>query len=154
MADLMHSSLRENNLKRLFYVPHLLLIDTCATTDISLEERKDYIEKTIKIANRFGFDLYVTSLETPEHIQNVDIKKEFEYSLPNIACQQRLHDSLQAVKDNTARDDLINNLHAQILVKAAAELECQKIFSPDSATSLAVKLMSGMKASNDKFYFW
>ena len=143
MADLMHSSLRENNLKRLFYVPHLLIVDTFGKNGISTEERKEYIERTVKIAVHFGFDVYVTSLETPEYIQKVDNKTGFEFSSPNSECRQKLQNSLSALKDNTAREDLIENLHAQILVKSAAELNCQKIFVPDSATSLAVKLMAG-----------
>lgn len=143
MADLIHSSLRENNLKRLFYVPLLVVVDTCGKENIGTEERKDCIERTVKIAIHFGFDVYVTSLETPEYFQKVDNKTQFEFSSPNIECRQRLQSSLSALKDNTAREDMIENLHAQILVKVAAELNCQKIFVPDSATSLAVKLMSG-----------
>ena len=74
MADLIHSSLRENNLKRLFYVPILVVVDTCGKENIGTEERKDCIERTVKIAIHFGFDVYVTSLETPEYFQKVENK--------------------------------------------------------------------------------
>ena len=144
MADLMHSSLRENNLKRLFYTPHLLVIDTYGKDDLSIEDRKIKVENIVKIAMHFGFDVYVTSLETPENIQLIDSKgNDFEYLLPKENSRLRLHESLLALKDNTARHDLIENLLADILVKSAKTLDCQKIFAPDSATSLAIKLMSG-----------
>ena len=73
----------------------------------------------------------------------MDNKTNFEFTSPNSDDTERLQNTFSALKDNTAREDLIENLHAQILVKAATELNCQKIFVPDSATSLAVKLMSG-----------
>ena len=146
MADLMHSSLRENNLKRLFYIPYLLVIDTCGTTDLCPSERKIRVEKLVKVAQHFGFNVYVTSVETPENIQTADGKNSnFEYSLPNKDSTLRMNESLTSIKDNTAREELIENLLAQVLVKGAKALGCQKIFVSDSATSLAVKLMSGKR---------
>ena len=149
MADLMHSSLRENNLKRLFYTPHLIMIDTFGKDKLDLEDRKRKVETIVKIAMHFGFDVYVTSLETPENIQLIDkIGQEFEYLLPKESSRLMFSESLNAIKDNTTRQDMIANLIAYILVKTAKKLECQKIFVPDSATTLAVKLMSGMFICN------
>ena len=144
MADLMHSSLRENNLKRLFYVPYLLVIDTFGISEFGSNERIVSVQRLLKIAQQFGFNVHVTSLETPENVQIVgsgDI--HFEYSLPNAEETLRLKESINAIKDNTARQDLIENILAQILMKTAKTFDCHKVFVSDSATLLAVKLMSG-----------
>ena len=145
MADLIHSSLRENNLKRLFYTPHLLVIDTWSATGVRInrEEAKTKVEQLVKLAQRFGFDVSVTSLEKPEELQKVDSVDKFEYTLPSEDATMKLHESVSSITENTARDELLKNLHAQVLIKIAKVLDCKKIFVSDSATSIAVTLMSG-----------
>ena len=145
MADLIHSSLRENNLKRLFYIPHLLVTDTWSATgaQINPEETRTKVEQLVRLAQRFGFDVSVTSLEKPEELQKVDSVDKFDYTLPSKDATINLHESVSSITENTARDELLKNLHAQVLVKIAKVLGCKKVFVSDSATSLAVTLMSG-----------
>ena len=111
-------------------------------------DRKAHIEGRVQMAIYYGFNVYVTSLETPQNIQSVpNNSSEFSYSLPNDQSILKLKMSLRDTKDNTAREDMLENLQAQVMVKTAETLNCQKIFVPDSATSLAIKLMSGEEIS-------
>ena len=146
MADLMHSSLRENNLKRLFYVPCLLIVDCLGQKRIGSEDRKSFIKRLVEKALHFTFDLYVTSMEDPGNIQHVEnTDNAFEYLVPSEESTNRLCQSFNSIKDNTAREDLEECLLANTLASTAKTLGCQKVFVPDSATSLAIKLMTGKK---------
>ena len=132
-------------MKRLFYIPHLLVTDTWSATgaQINPEETRTKVEQLVRLAQRFGFDVSVTSLEKPEELQKVDSVDKFDYTLPSKDATINLHESVSSITENTARDELLKNLHAQVLVKIAKVLDCKKIFVSDSATSLAVTLMSG-----------
>ena len=45
--------------------------------------------------------------------------------------------------DQTARSSLIKDLKRQLILRAAKELSCDKVFTGECATSLAITLLSG-----------
>ena len=51
---------------------------------------------------------------------------------------------LSQTSDQTAKASLIKDLKRQLLVRAALDLNCDKVFSGDCATSLAITLLSGV----------
>jgi hypothetical protein len=55
---------------------------------------------------------------------------------------------LSQTPDQTAKDSLIKDLKRQLLLRAAADLNCEKIFTGECATSLAITLLSGKKIAN------
>ena len=55
---------------------------------------------------------------------------------------------LSQTMDETAKDSLIKDLKRQLLLRAAADLNCEKIFTGECATSLAITLLSGIKFPN------
>ena len=50
---------------------------------------------------------------------------------------------MQAVQDVTGREDLIDALRKQLLQQLAADLGCDKVAMGDSATRVAVRVVSG-----------
>ena len=55
----------------------------------------------------------------------------------------RLMCSAQAVHDVTGREDLVDALRKQLLLLRAADLGCNKVAVGDSATRVAVRVVSG-----------
>ena len=51
--------------------------------------------------------------------------------------------SMQAVRDATGREDLTDALRKQLLLSRAADLGCNKVAMGDSATRVAVRVVSG-----------
>ena len=45
--------------------------------------------------------------------------------------------------DQTARSSLIKDLKRQLILRAAKDLTCDKVFTGECATSLAITLLSG-----------
>ena len=70
------------------------------------------------------------------------------YFLFNSFLGKELMALLSQTPDETAKDSLIKDLKRQLLLRAAADLNCEKIFTGECATSLAITLLSGMKFSN------
>ena len=60
---------------------------------------------------------------------------------------------LSQTPDQTAKDSLIKDLKRQLLLRAAADLNCEKIFTGECATSLAITLLSGKKIANLIYFF-
>ena len=66
----------------------------------------------------------------------------------NLFLGKELMALLSQTPDETAKDSLIKDLKRQLLLRAAADLNCEKIFTGECATSLAITLLSGMKFPN------
>jgi len=145
MIDMIYTSLKENSIKKLLYIPCLIVIDDCGKDHRLQFKRKAYVENIVDKAKNFGFQIYVTSIESPDYIQTVEeSNKDFEYSVPCDDLVKTTWKSINGIRDDTSRKNYIDNLRIEILMKTAEILKCQKIFLSDSGTSLAIKLIAGL----------
>ena len=141
MVDLIHSSLRDNNLKRHFYTVTIFIADfdfagNGDTTDT--EKRQDRVEKLKELVKGFEFEIRVGNLEA--FLRN-DLK--LTTNCGKIEPSDELTKILTGFRDGSAKEDFLKQIESKMNVQAARMLGCNKIFECDCASDLAVSLMAG-----------
>ena len=56
--------------------------------------------------------------------------------------EEPIKDTLDALSNRTAKDDLLHKLRQRLLIHTARQLKCNKIFVGDSATDLSINILS------------
>ena len=135
VMKLIQSSFEDkNNPKKIQYHPHIFIIDE---TEINSNFDLDSVVKTAK---SFNYPLYISSISTFLEKEltiysSTDYKKGSEDAFPKI---------LEQIPDASLRATFLKDVRSRILCNAAKVLSCNKIFSGECATSLAISLLSGV----------
>ncbi len=120
----------EKNPKKVAYFPHVFIID-----DPSLDTKS-----VIALAQKFNFPVFVASLSSYlDDAKNVQFFSAAEYKFDD-----NQGDILPKVDDPTSRQNLLQSLKRQLILRAAESYECGKVFTGESATSLAISLLAGV----------
>jgi len=102
------------------------------------------------LAKMFEFPIHIAHLSMVFSIQDESIGKistESSNYITNSDLNEKgkeLKVLLSQTSDQTARVSLIKDLKRQLLLRAATDLNCNKVFTGECATSLAITLLSGV----------
>lgn len=134
----------ENNPKKVSYIPHIFIIDELGI-DNSFE-----LSEVLKLAKTFDFPIYVAHLSMvmnckDETFQNV-ISESGDYVVGSDQTDngKEFLSLLSQTLDQSAKLSLIKDMKRQLMLRAASDLNCSKIFTGECATSLAITLLSGV----------
>merc|ERR1719189_3079633 len=106
--------------------------------------------EVLELAKMFDFPIFVAHLsmvlKSGEESKGKVVTESTNYlSTSDLNNEgKELMAMLSQTPDETAKDSLIKDLKRQLLLRAAADLNCEKIFTGECATSLAITLLSGV----------
>jgi len=154
MLDLVHSSLvRDASPKRHFYTVTLVIsdFDFAGNCGVDALARREKVTELIQLAKKFtGFEVQVgnfessliTSDKSDSHVKLCDVNGNgSDYEIPESDLD--LTQVLSGFKESSAKEDFLRTLESKMMVKAAKQSKCNKIFQSDCASDLAVTLMAG-----------
>ena len=70
-------------------------------------------------------------------------ESDFQYEMDAVVSQAPISDLLKEFSEASAKEEFVRTLEEKFIVKAAKQLECNKVFQPDGAADLAITLMTG-----------
>lgn len=136
VLKLIRNSLQdENNPKKVAYFPTIFIID----------DGNDFqLEPVLNLAKKFNFPIFVSHISSMmSNDPSKGIFERQEYKRPEE--QTSLEDFLsKTATDATAKLHLQKDLKRQLILSAAQFLNCSKVFTGESATVLAITLLSGV----------
>lgn len=145
LLHLVNTGLNEDSHKRLMFACSVVYIDEGAVVELSQHERNKICTSVIQQITKYNLPLYITTLE--RSLGNLD---ESYYSHGDITYniddhkEQELKKLMGSIYSLTGKDDLLLKLRNHLLLKIAKRLKCTKIFSADTASHLAVRLLSNV----------
>ncbi|XP_065205039.1 cytoplasmic tRNA 2-thiolation protein 2-A [Planococcus citri] len=140
LLHLLEKGMSENNHKRIKFHPMVLFIDETALWP-SLD-KVSILEKIFESLK--NFDCYVCKLSsvygnyTATNLNNsqpLDLLKQDENDV-------KLQNNFSGMKSATSKIDFILRLRYLVQKEVAVKLQCKKIFTPESGSNLAVRLLS------------
>ena len=138
--------------KRLLFDATLLVVDESGAFNRTAEERESFVRSLLSLAREFKFAVMITPLEdalqpcddeSKDSIRLYDVGPDFVYELPSSDQTERLRSVFAGIKEPSAKEDLLRNLKQRVIIRASKKMGVKKIFTAESATSLAVTLLSG-----------
>ncbi|PSN31223.1 Cytoplasmic tRNA 2-thiolation protein 2-A [Blattella germanica] len=115
-----------------------------AILNLSSSYRKDLCHDVAQQVKNSRIPLYITTLENSlddspnyfayeNYTQHISQEKE-----------EQLKNLFDSVKSVTSKEDLLQKLRNKLLLKVAKHLKCTKIFTAETTSNLAVKLLSNV----------
>ena len=129
--------------KRLLFEPSIIYVDEGAVYGISKVDREERIAEAVDVLQNFGFPVHIALLENcgSENVALTEKSGEVRID-PGLADAFGM--SFTSLKGGSARQELLMHLRRRVLVRAAKELACTKVFTAEHGTNLAVDLLSGV----------
>ena len=130
-----------------------VLISDFVVGDINspdLESRTQRVKNVIDLAVQYlpMATIRVGSFESGLSGDGRDIRllevseSDFRYEMDAVVSQP-ISDLLKEFSEASAKEEFVRTLEEKFIVKAAKQLECNKVFQPDGAADLAITLMTG-----------
>lgn len=136
--------------KRTILHPVVVIVDTFAAfPEQEGVRRHDRLRSLRGLTKLFGFPVVMCPLEKAIYpnvritYMSDDEDDDDEYETPPEISSHEISSLLSSMSDTSAKEDLFRTLVQRAVALAAADMEVSKVFTSESATSLAVKLMSG-----------
>lgn len=143
LLNLIRAGMQESVHKRLVFETQVIFIDDFLEPRTEIE-KKSSIDSVISLIKSFGFPGYFISLS---EIFSADLKinkiDEVTYD-HHQGPEDSLRNLFQALTNKTAKQELLKKLRLTLLASVARNLQCSKVFLADSATSLAVDILSNV----------
>jgi len=134
---------RNTDIKRLLFDPSVIYVDEGAVYGISKEDREERITEVVDVLQNFGFPVHVALIESCGSDFVAPTGKGEKVRIdPDLA--DTFGKSFTSLKEGSARQELLLHLRRRVLVRAAKELACIKVFTAEHGTNLAVDLLSGV----------
>eukprot|EP00095_Tigriopus_kingsejongensis_P007791 maker-scaffold370_size193435-snap-gene-0.32 protein:Tk07791 transcript:maker-scaffold370_size193435-snap-gene-0.32-mRNA-1 annotation:"cytoplasmic trna 2-thiolation protein 2 a" len=140
----------EDTQKKLLFTSSVIVIDELGPFEEDPAKRMGLVEDLVRVVAHFELPCYVVPLEcalrdefSVENIQEME-GSESSYRLPSTQSTQELREVFEAIKEISAKEDLLKNMKHNLLHACAKTLEMPKIFLAESQTSVAVNLLSGI----------
>lgn len=135
MLKLVAHGYSENVARKFRFNPSVLYIDEGAVLGLTEEERKD-VKKDIQqfVSDNGNFAFHEAVLEELFLGEDGDIT----------AATQKLTDCFNSVSTLTAKEDLLRSLRNQLLIKVAGTTGIPKVMVGDSASRIAVRILSNI----------
>ena len=106
---------------------------------IDSDERTKVVNDLIKTAQPFEFPIYVSALECDDHIWEASF-----YKSPSEDQTAEVRLEFPEDVEITALESSLTSLKKKMIMKAAEELQIEKVITAETTTSLAVSLMTGL----------
>ncbi|XP_076657341.1 cytosolic thiouridylase subunit 2 [Halictus rubicundus] len=141
LVQLIKDNANESTSKRLRFKCKILYIDDGIARGFSLGERKHIRNALVKEADNIQIAMYITSLTTStsdilcQDVQLMDV------SQINTVHDEFIEKLFHSMENETAKDELLRQLKRKVLVRAAHELNCNKVFVADTSIDLATKVL-------------
>lgn len=115
-----------------------MFLESALFNHSNVEERNTLISEIIKNLEYCKFPIYFTSIseaisESPKIDSNFKINEQRENQILEL---------FESVKNVTSKQELLYVLKRKLLSKAAKFLNCNKIFTTEVGTDLAIKLLT------------
>lgn len=149
MLHMIKEGLREASHKKLSFYPVLLFIDESSIFPTECKNEEIINNEIYKILLDSEFPAYISQIE----MIYCDEKNTFYHSLndqmhsvfDNYTREKKLLlDALDCFKSLSCKEDFIKNIRYKLIVNIAKHIDCTKIFVGESATWLAVQLLSSL----------
>ena len=126
----------ENNPKKISYLPHVLIIDETGILNFQLDQVNS-------IAEKFDFPVYCVHLSKVLDMSGDKKIIGDENDSPTNDDLLHINKLLNETSDESAKMSMLKILRMKLVLKAAKDIGCTKVFTGENATSLAVTLLSG-----------
>ena len=129
--------------KRLLFNPSVVYVDEGAVYGIPKEDREKRIAEVVDVLQTFGFPVHIALIENcgGDNVAPTQTGEKVRID-PDLA--DTFGKSFTSLKEGSARQELLLHLRRHVLVRAAKELSCTKVFTAEHGTNLAVDLLSGV----------
>ncbi|XP_059172755.1 cytoplasmic tRNA 2-thiolation protein 2-like [Physella acuta] len=139
--------------KKLRFIPSLVYVDETSLLDVSDEERQTVRSSVTKLMLDSGFPTYITNLEQVLEFEKQQSTLDSMWQVhPSDGCSNipmptqsqsgRLKALITGLGSLSSAEDFIRNLRNQLLAAAARKLGVTKVLTAESATRLAVRILS------------
>ncbi|KAI4495419.1 hypothetical protein M0802_008633 [Mischocyttarus mexicanus] len=142
LLHLIKSGLNEAANKKIIFNVVIFFIDDGVVEGYTLNERKKLLETIAEQTKSFGFVGYTASLE--ESLCENGIPNIYSMETPEVIIDENevIPNILNNLADDSAREELLRQLRHRLLILAARKLKCNKVFVADSATNIAINILS------------
>ncbi|KAJ1524441.1 hypothetical protein ONE63_010938 [Megalurothrips usitatus] len=144
LLHLLHAGFSEKSHKRFLFKTQVLYIDEGAVLGLPLSDRSANLRLVAEMSEQYGFSAYFTSLSCQHDNQGlvcVPLNKDSALSV-NVEFEAELNNLIANISSLTAKEDMLKQLRQQVLLRAAKELKCNKIFTAESSTDLAIHILT------------
>ncbi|KDR24498.1 cytoplasmic tRNA 2-thiolation protein 2-A [Zootermopsis nevadensis] len=145
LLHLVNAGLKECSHKRLLFTCSVVYIDEGAVLELSPDDRNEICTSIVQQVKKFNLPLCITTLE--RSLGDLDISYYSDggnTSNTDDQKEEQLKKLISSIHSLTGKKDFLHKLRNQLLLKTAKKLKCTKIFSADTASHLAVKLLSNV----------
>ncbi|XP_067135612.1 cytoplasmic tRNA 2-thiolation protein 2 [Centruroides vittatus] len=144
MLHMIKEGLKEASHKRLSFNPILLFIDETSIFSTINDDN----EEIYKIMLDTRFPSYITRLEMVYHDEKSVFYQSLDASYFNFINYNKekklLMEALDSFKSLSSKENFIKNLRYNLIMDIAKNVDCSKIFVGESATLLAIRLLSDL----------
>ncbi|XP_076235411.1 cytosolic thiouridylase subunit 2 [Calliopsis andreniformis] len=155
LTHLMKNNANESASKKLQFQYKILYIDDGMVKGRTVEERELVREALAKEAENLQLATYIVSLsrcitnDLSQGIQPIDASEM------SMTCDDVLiRDTFNKLQNDTAKDELLQQLRRKLIVSAARKLNCNKIFVADTALDLAIKVLGDVSTGRGSQLFF
>ncbi|XP_063982457.1 cytoplasmic tRNA 2-thiolation protein 2 [Diachasmimorpha longicaudata] len=142
LLNLIKAGMHEAVHKRLVFGTKVLYIDDGLIKGQSPEERECKMRKIHEQIEDLGFEVYGTSLSAAMDLESFSVSPLNNLSCSNDDKDKRLSAIWNELADETSRKDFQQKLRNKVMMMAAKNLKCQKIFLASDSTFLAITILS------------
>jgi len=133
----------ESDHKKLLFVPLVVFVDEGAVWGKGVEERKENILNLRRTLGKFGFSVHVILLEdyNGERVNVYSDKDDIVFTEP---LSSEMNKNFANIKESSSKQELLQQMRRSVLLEAARVLQCEKVFTGENGTVLAIELLSGV----------
>ena len=133
----------ESDHKKLLFKPLVVFVDDGAVWGRGVEERKENINNVKRTLVKFGFSVYVVLLEDFNG-EEVNVFSDKDDIIFSEALASELHKNYSNFKESSSKQELLQQMRRSVLIEAARVLNCEKVFTGENGTVLAIELLAGV----------
>ncbi|XP_043463311.1 cytoplasmic tRNA 2-thiolation protein 2 [Leptopilina heterotoma] len=144
LLHLIHAGMHESAHKRLIFKSKVLYIDEGILEEKTHDEQRTTVEKIANQLKTFDFSGFTTKIN--ESLSESDLKI-FPIDSPgeeNAKEEEETKNTFLKLSEQSAKNDLLVKLRTRLLIRAARHLNCNKIFTAETATSLSISILSNI----------
>lgn len=147
MLDMIRYAVSQEQFKRLSLESYAVYIDDACISGQSIDQRKEKLNEAFKILKHFGVETYYASIA-----KNLPITKaeSFEINQEQLTIEEKFIKKLNAIGNQTAKEDFINVLKLNIYRELAAKIDCKYVFVPSISHQVATNLLVNVALGRGK----
>lgn len=149
MFDMIRYAVTQEQFKRLTIQPHVVYIDDACISRQSIDERQSKIDEIFQILQHFEFETYYTSIANDVPTTNAK-SLQLNQQEQLISAEEKFIKKLNAIGNQTAKEDFVNVLKMNIYRTVAAQIGCKYVFVPSISHQVATNLLVNVALGRGK----